>query len=91
MVFIAIWHSHIVLEPRDARHVAETLGNNLIGVSHDAKNFARLPDRYWGYYARGHDSKGAFGIIVSYSEDADDVDNLLAMYEKWTADNKQRR
>jgi len=80
-----------VIEAKDAKNVAEVLGNNLIGVSHDSKNFVRLPDKYWGYYARGHDSKGAFGIIVTYSEDADDVDRLLAMYEEWAMQQDKRQ
>ena len=73
----------------DAKKVVETLGNNLIGVSHDAKSFARLPDSYWGYFARGHDSKGAFGIIITYSKDEDDVDSLIAAYKEWADKNKK--
>lgn len=80
-----------MIEPKDAKHIAETLGNNLIGVSHDTKNFAKLPDRYWGYYARGHDSKGIFGVIVTYSEDAEDVDELIALYEKWAEESLKKR
>ena len=80
-----------MIEPKNAKDVAETLGNNLIGVAHDAKNFEKLPDSYWGYFARGHDSKGAFGIIVTYSEDAKDIDSVIASYERWVRDNKQER
>lgn len=79
-----------MIEPRDAKDVVETLGNNLIGTSRDAKNFQGLPDTYWGYFARGHDSKGAFGIIVSYSEDEKDVDDLIESYERWANANKQK-
>ncbi len=64
------------------------IGNNLIGVAHDENNFQKLPDSFWGYFARGHDPKGAFGVIVTYSEDEGDVDNLIKMYEEWVAKNK---
>ena len=50
--------------------------------------FQKLPDSFWGYFARGHDKKGAFGIILTYSENAHDVDNLIKMYEEWVAKNK---
>ena len=80
----------LMISPKDAKDVVETLGNNLIGTSRDGKNFERLPDTYWGYYARGHDSKGAFGIIVSYSEDVQDVDDLIESYERWVKSNKQK-
>lgn len=77
-----------MIEAKDAKNVVETLGNNLIGVSRDAKNFSKLPDTYWGYFARGHDSKGTFGVIVTYSEDKKDIDNLIASYENWAKENK---
>ncbi len=77
-----------MIEPTDAKKMLEVLGNNLIGVSHDSKNFVRLPDRYWGYFARGHDAKGGFGVIVTYSENAADVDELIGMYEEWAKKNK---
>ena len=77
-----------MIEQADAKKITETLGNNLIGTSHDSKSFERLPDTYWGYFARGHDSKGAFGVIVTYSEDAKDVDALIKMYEEWAKKNK---
>jgi hypothetical protein len=51
-------------------------------------NFEKLPDTFWGYYARGHDSKGKFGVIVTYSENGEDIDNLLKMYEQWVAKSK---
>ena len=72
----------------DARRVAEVAGRGLAGVSRDPASFARLPDTFWGYYARGHDSKGAFGVILTYSEDAGDVDSLIAMYEEWLKRSK---
>ena len=34
------------------------------------------------------DKKGAFGLIMTYSENKDDVDNLIKMYEDWVAKNK---
>ena len=78
-----------MIEKEDAKKVAESLGNNLIGVSHDEKNFIKLPDSYWGYYARGHHKEGTFGVILTYSEKESDVDALIEMYEKWVAKNKQ--
>lgn len=77
-----------MIEKADAKKVAETLGNNLIGVSHDEANFVKLPDSFWGYYAKGHDSKGNFGIFVTYSENKQDVDDLIKTYEEWVAKNK---
>ena len=77
-----------MIEKVDAKKVVEVIGNNLIGVSHDSSSFAKLPDTYWGYFARGHDTKGAFGVIVTYSEDMADVDELIKMYENWAAKNK---
>lgn len=77
-----------MIEKEDAKKVAEVIGNNLIGVSHDSNNFVKLPDSFWGYFARGHDKKGAFGVIVTYSEKKEDVDNLIATYQEWVAKNK---
>ncbi len=77
-----------MIEQEDAKKVAEVIGHNLIGVAHDANNFQKLPDSFWGYFARGHDPKGAFGVIVTYSEDEKDVDNLIKMYEEWVEKNK---
>lgn len=77
-----------MLEQSDAKKIVETLGNNMIGVSHDAKNFQRLPDSYWGYFARGHDEKGAFGVIMTYSENPADVDDLIGMYRRWAEKHK---
>ncbi len=78
-----------MIEKDDAKKVTEVMGNNLIGVSHDSNNFQKLPDSFWGYFARGHDKKGAFGVILTYSEKIEDVDNLMKMYEEWVAKNKK--
>ena len=77
-----------MIEAEDAIKVLNTLVSNLIGVSKDGKNFEKLPDKFWGYYARGHDSKGKFGVIITYSEQGEDVDNLIKMYEKWVKEHK---
>lgn len=79
-----------MIEQSDAKKVVEVIGNNLIGVSHDSNNFQKLPDSFWGYFARGHDKKGTFGVILTYSENGDDVDDLIAMYEKWVEKNKTK-
>jgi len=57
-----------MIEHIDAKKVVEVIGNNLIGVAHDSNNFQKLPDSFWGYFARGHDTKGTFGVIVTYSD-----------------------
>lgn len=80
-----------MIEASDAKKVVEVIGNNLIGVSHDSNNFVKLPDSFWGYFARGHDTKGKFGVIVTYSEDGEDVDVLIKMYEDWAAKNKTKK
>jgi hypothetical protein len=80
-----------MIEKEDAKKVVEVIGNNLIGVSHDSNNFIKLPDNFWGYFARGHDQKGAFGVIVSYSENKKDVDDLIAIYEEWVSKNKKSK
>ena len=77
-----------MIEAIDATRVVDTLAKNLAGVARSGSNFERLPDKFWGYYARGHDSKGTFAVIVSYSEQAGDVDDLIRMYEQWVAKNK---
>ena len=77
-----------MIEKEDAKKVIEVIGNNLIGVSHDSSSFQKLPDSFWGYFARGHDKKGTFGVIITYSEDGKDVDELMEMYEKWAKQNK---
>ncbi len=79
-----------MIEYNDAKKVVEVIGNNLIGVSHDSNNFQKLPDSFWGYFARGHDTKGTFGVIITYSEEGKDVDELIKMYEKWAEKNKTK-
>jgi len=79
-----------MIESQDAKKVLEVIGNNLIGVSHDSNNFVKLPDSFWGYFARGHDKKGTFGVIITYSEEGKDVDELISMYEKWVEKNKTK-
>ena len=68
-----------------AKKVAAALAGNLQGVSRDDRNFEGLPDSFWGYYARGHDSSGVFGVVVMYSESDGDVDAVIRMYEEWLA------
>ena len=77
-----------MLESDDAVKIVETIAKNLIGVSKNQSNFQKLPDNFWGYYARGHDSKGKFGVIVTYSEEGSDIDNLIKLYEDWVTKNK---
>ena len=72
------------------KKMTEVIGNNLIGVSHDSANFQKLPDSFWGYFARGHDKKGTFGVILTYSENGKDVDELIKMYEEWVKENKTK-
>ena len=79
-----------MIEANDAKKVVEVSWNNLIGVSHDSNNFQKLPDSFWGYFARGHDTKGTFGVIVTYSEDGKDVDEIIKMYEEWAKKNKTK-
>ena len=79
-----------MIEHADAKKVVEVIGNNLIGVSHDSNSFQKLPDSFWGYFARGHDKKGTFGVIVTYSENGKDVDDLIKMYEELANKNKSK-
>ena len=79
-----------MIESKDAENVVDTIAKNLIGVSKNQVNFQKLPDTFWGYFARGHDQKGKFGVIVTYSENGDDVDNLIQMYEEWVNKNKNQ-
>jgi hypothetical protein len=79
-----------MIEAEDSMRVIDTIAKNLIGVANNRSNFERLPDTFWGYYARGHDSKGRFGVILVYSEKGNDVDELIKMYEQWVAKNKTR-
>jgi hypothetical protein len=80
-----------VIEATDAMHVVRTLSENLAGVARAHSNFERLPDTFWGYFARGHDSKGKFGVILTYSEKCEDVDELIKMYEMWVTKNKRKQ
>jgi len=77
-----------VIETENAVQVIRALTRNLEGVAKNPANFQRLPDSFWGYYARGHDGKGKFGVIVTYSEDETDVDDLMKMYEAWIRKNR---
>jgi len=77
-----------MLETNDAVKVVETIAKNLIGVGKNTVNFQKLPDTFWGYFAKGHDQKGKFGVIVTYSEDGSDVEELIRMYEEWVSKNK---
>lgn len=80
-----------MIEAEDAVRMVDTVAKNLIGVSQNRSNFERLPDTFWGYFARGHDNKGRFAVIVTYSETPGDVDELIKMYEQWVAKNKAAR
>ncbi len=80
-----------MIEAADAVRVLDTVTKNLMGVSNNRSNFERLPDTFWGYFARGHDGKGKFGVIVTYSENGGDVDELIKMYEQWVARSKAAR
>jgi hypothetical protein len=81
----------LVLEPDDAIRIIDTISSNLIGVSKNKVNFAKLPDTFWGYFARGHDGKGKFAVIVTYSESGEDVDELIKIYERWVVKNKGKK
>jgi hypothetical protein len=73
-----------VIEPDEAVAVLKTIANHLVDVSRNKQNFNRLPDIFWGYFARGHDNKDRkFGVIFTYSEREKDVDELIKMYEQW--------
>lgn len=78
-----------MIEKEDAVKVLQTIAENLLGVAGNQSNFQRLPDDYWGYYAKGHDNKGKFGVIVTYSEQGADVEDLLIMYRDWADKNKK--
>ncbi len=81
----------LVLEADDAIRVIDTISSNLIGVSKNKVNFARLPDTFWGYFARGHDGKGRFAVIITYSESGEDVDELIKIYERWAVNKKAKK
>lgn len=73
-----------MIEPDDAVAVLKIIANHLVDVSRNKQNFNRLPDIFWGYFARGHDNKDRkFGVIFTYSEREKDVDELIKMYEQW--------
>lgn len=74
-----------MLKESDVKKVVEVVGNNLIGVSHDSNNFRGFTGDHWGYYARGHDEKGFFGVILTYSESESDVDHIMKLYKEWAA------
>jgi hypothetical protein len=80
----------MMIEPDDAVGVVDTVAKNLAGVAKNRSNFERLPDTFWGYFARGHDAKGGFAVILTYSEKTEDVDRLIEMYEEWVAKSKSR-
>lgn len=79
-----------MIEREDAARVVEALASNLSGVAKNPSNFEKLPDTFWGYFARGHDGKGKFAVIVTYSEEEGDVDSLLSSYQSWAAKHKVR-
>ncbi|MFY9796205.1 MAG: hypothetical protein WAK17_05160 [Candidatus Nitrosopolaris sp.] len=81
----------LMLEADDAIRVIDTIASNLIGVSKNNINFAKLPDTFWGYFARGHDGKGKFAVIISYSESGEDVDELIKIYERWVVNKKGKK
>jgi len=79
-----------MIESEDAVKVLEVIADNLASVAKNKQNFVRLPDKFWGYFARGHDSKDRkFGVIITYSEQEGNVDQLIEMYEQWVAKEKQ--
>lgn len=80
-----------MIEAEDAVRVVDTAAKNLMGVSNNRSNFERLPDTFWGYFAKGHDGKGRFAVIITYSEKGSDVDELIKMYEQWVAKSKTAR
>jgi hypothetical protein len=79
-----------MIEANDAIRILNTVAKNLMDVAMNKSNFERLPDSYWGYFARGHDSKGKFGVIVTYSENSEDVVQLIEMYQQWATKNKTK-
>ena len=81
----------LMLEADDAVNVIHAIASNLIEVSKNNINFAKLPDTFWGYFARGHDGKGKFAVIISYSESGEDVDELIKIYESWVVNQKDKK
>ena len=53
--------------------------------------FRNYLTRFGDIFARGHDKKGTFGVIVTYSEEGKDVDELMKMYEEWAKQNKPQK
>ena len=81
-----------MIEPDDAVRVVEAIANDLISIANNKRNFEKLPDTFWGYFARGHDSKNRkFGVIVTFSEKETDIDELIKMYEQWLEKQKQQK
>ena len=73
-----------MIESDEAVKVLKAISNHLIDVSRNEQNFKRLPDIFWGYFARGHDNKDRkFGVILTYSERVKDIDELMKIYEQW--------
>ena len=73
-----------MIESDEAIKVLKAIANHLIDVSKNEQNFKRLPDIFWGYFARGHDNKDRkFGVILTYSERVKDIDELMKIYEQW--------
>lgn len=81
----------LMLEADDAIKVIHAIASNLIDVSKNNINFAKLPDTFWGYFARGHDDKGKFAVIISYSESGEDIDELIKIYERWVVNQKGKK
>ena len=77
-----------MIETTDVTKVIQLLVKDIAGITNNPNNFQKLPDSFWGYYARGHDKKGNFGVIITYSENKTDVDDLIKMYEDWLQKNK---
>jgi hypothetical protein len=42
-----------MIESNDAIKVVETISSNLISIANNKQNFAKLPDIFWGCFARG--------------------------------------
>jgi hypothetical protein len=80
-----------MLEADDAIKVIHAIASNLNDISKNNINFAKLPDTFWGYFARGHDGKGKFAVIISYSESGEDVDELIRIYERWVVNQKGKK
>lgn len=81
----------LMLEADDAIKVIHAIASNLNDISNNNINFAKLPDTFWGYFARGHDGKGKFAVIISYSESGEDVDELIRIYERWVVNQKGKK